>query len=84
MRAGRLIVLLLWLAPAAMATEKLDLNRATKEQLVAVGLSESQAIQVISHRDKSGPLLQVEELLVVPQMSRESYEKIRSRVTVDE
>ena len=72
------------LAAPLGAAEKLNLNSATKEQLVALGLSESQALQVVSHREKSGPLLQVEELLAVPQMKKESFEKIRERVTVDE
>ena len=72
------------LATPLAAADKLNLNTATKEQLVAVGLSESQAMQVISHREKSGPLLQVEELLAVPQMKKDSYEKIRNHVTVDE
>jgi len=79
-----LIALLLVLACAAAAVQKLNLNAATKEQLVAQGFSESQALQVIAHRDKSGPLLQVEELLAVPQMKKETFEKVRDRVTVDE
>ena len=56
----------------------------SKDQLVAVGLSESQALQVIAHREKSGPLLQVEELLAVQQMKKDTFEKVRNRVTVDE
>ena len=77
-------VLVAILAAPLGAAEKLNLNSATKEQLVALGLSESQALQVVGHREKSGPLLQVEELLAVPQMKKESFEKIRERVTVDE
>lgn len=82
-----------WLVTAAMlallgmpagAAEKLNLNTATKEQLVALGLSESQAMQVVAHREKSGPFLQVEELRAVQQMKKETFEKIREQVTVDE
>jgi competence ComEA-like helix-hairpin-helix protein len=76
-----MLLLVSWPATAA---EKLNLNAATKEQLVAVGLSESQALQVIGHREKSGPLLQVEELLAVPQMNKAAFEKVREHVTVDE
>jgi competence ComEA-like helix-hairpin-helix protein len=72
------------LVTAVFAGGKLNLNTATKEQLVALGLSESQAAQVISHREKSGPFLQVEELLAVQQMRKDAFEKIRERVTVDE
>jgi len=72
------------LAAAAAAEPKLNLNTATKAQLIALGLSDSQAQQVISHREKSGPLLQVEELHAVPQMNTSTFEKVRDRVTVDE
>lgn len=77
-------VLLTLLAVPAVAAEKLNLNTATREQLEALGLSDSQATQLIAHRQKSGPLLQVEELLAVPQMKKETFEKIRDRVMVDE
>jgi len=77
-------VLVLLLAAQVVGGEKLNLNTATKEQLVALGLSESQALQVIGHREKSGAFLQVEELLAVQQMNKQSFEKIRDRVTVDE
>jgi competence ComEA-like helix-hairpin-helix protein len=86
MRCHRLAVaaMLLLLAAPLPAAGKLNLNTATKEQLVAVGCSESQALQIIAHREKSGPLLQVEELLAVPQMKKDTFEKVRDHVTVDE
>lgn len=77
-------VLMVLLAVPIRAAEKLNLNTATTEQLVALGLSESQAMQIIAHREKSGPFLQVEELLAVQQMKKDTFEKIRERVTVDE
>ena len=76
--------LMIVLSPAVRAGEKLNLNTATQQQLEALGLSDSQAMQVIAHRQKSGPLLQVEELLAVPQMKKDLFEKIRDQVTVDE
>ncbi|HVO26495.1 MAG TPA: helix-hairpin-helix domain-containing protein [Candidatus Margulisiibacteriota bacterium] len=76
--------LLAVLAGAGGAADKVNLNTATKEQLVALGLTESQALQVIAHREKSGPFLQVEELLAVQQMSKAAFEKVRDQVTVDE
>jgi competence ComEA-like helix-hairpin-helix protein len=66
------------------AVDKLNLNAATKEQLIGLGLTESQALQVIAHREKSGPFLQVEELRAVQQMNKATFEKIRDHVTVDE
>lgn len=78
------IVPLFVLTATIAAGQKLDLNTATKEQLVAVGLSESQALQVISHREMSGAFLQVQELMAVQQMNKQTFEKIRDRVRVDE
>jgi len=72
------------LAGGVDAADKVNLNAATKEQLVTLGLTESQALQVIAHRAKSGPFLQVEELLAVQQMNKETFEKVRDHVTVDE
>jgi competence ComEA-like helix-hairpin-helix protein len=79
-----LLTLLFCAAAGAGEAKKLDLNEATREQLIALGLSESQAAQVVSHREKTGAFLQVDELLVVPQMRPNTVEAIRERVTVDE
>ncbi len=76
--------LLAVLAAGIDAADKLNLNTATTEQLVALGLTESQALQIIAHREKSGPFLQVEELLAVQQMSKQTFEKVRDHLTVDE
>jgi competence ComEA-like helix-hairpin-helix protein len=74
----------LLLGGPVLAGDKLNLNTATKEQLLAVGLTEGQALQVIAHRQKNGPFLQVEELLAVAQVNKQTFEKIHDRVTVDE
>jgi competence ComEA-like helix-hairpin-helix protein len=76
--------LLAALAGGVDAADKLNLNAATKEQLMGLGLTESQALQVIAHREKTGPFLQVEELLAVQQMNKATFEKVRDHVTVDE
>ena len=86
MRQRWLVVALLGLllGGPVLAGDKLNLNTATKEQLLAVGLTEGQALQVIAHREKNGPFLQVEELLAVAQVNKQTFEKIHDRVTVDE
>lgn len=76
--------LVLLLAGDVGGGERLNLNTATKAELVALGLSESQALQVVGHREKNGPFLQVEELTAVPQMTKKKFDTIRARVTVDE
>ena len=77
-------VLAALLAGPAYGAQKLNLNTATKAQLVDVGFTESQALQIIAHREKNGPFLQVEELLAVEQMKKETFERLREHVTVDE
>lgn len=82
-----------WLAASALlgslaggvsAGETLNLNTASQAELVAIGFSASQALQVIGHREKNGPFLQVDELNAVPQVSKDTVAKVRTRVTVDE
>jgi len=87
MRARRLAVATVLLAVHAaplLAADKLQLNQASAEQLTALGLTASQAAQIVRYRKENGNFLQVEELLVVPQMSRETYDRLRDKVTVDE
>jgi len=86
MRVGSVLVaaLAVAVATALCAAQLLRLNDATTEQLVAVGFTPSQAAQVVSYRQENGDFLQVEELLAVPQISREVFEKVRDKVTVDE
>jgi len=79
-----LAVLTTLLATRLLADDKLNLNRATAEQLTALGLTQSQAAQIVRYRKEDGDFLQVEELLVVPQISRDIYEKVHDKVTVDE
>jgi len=80
----RIVATVLLFAATALAADKLRLNEATQEQLVAVGFTASQAAQIIDYRKEQGDFLQVEELLAVPQISRATFEAVQSKVTVDE
>lgn len=66
------------------AADKVQLNEATTDQLTALGLTASQAMQIVRYRKENGDYLQIEELLVVPQISRDTFAKLRDKVTVDE
>lgn len=78
------IALGLALASAAFAAGALPLNQATPAQLEQLGLSKSQAAQIVRYRAENGDFLQVEELLAVPQISRAVFNTVRDKVTVDE
>jgi competence ComEA-like helix-hairpin-helix protein len=84
MRLIAVFALLLALSNPLLAADKLRLNEATRDQLLALGLSESQVVQILNYRQQNGNFLQVEELLAVPQMSRVTFDKVRDKVTVDE
>jgi competence ComEA-like helix-hairpin-helix protein len=72
------------LAVPLAAADKVQLNEATTDQLTALGLTPSQAMQIVRYRKENGDYLQIEELLVVPQISRETFVKLRDKVKVDE
>lgn len=77
------LLLVAWPAPL-LAADKLRLNQATQEQLLAVGFTQSQVVQIINYRKENGDFLQVEELLAVPQVSRATLDKVHDKLTVDE
>lgn len=79
-----MLVFVLGLAIPLHAADKLRLNEATQEQLVGIGFTASQAAQIVSYRKENGDFLQVEELLAVPQISRDVLQKVSDKVTVDE
>ena len=67
-----------------VAGDKLRLNEATQEQLVAARFHPEPGRADHRYRKENGDFLQVEELLAVPQVSRATFEKVRDKVTVDE
>jgi competence ComEA-like helix-hairpin-helix protein len=83
--APTVLALLLLFAPLPIfGADKLRLNEATQEQLLAVGFTQSQVVQIINYRKENGDFLQVEELLAVPQVSRATFDKVHDKLTVDE
>jgi polysaccharide biosynthesis transport protein len=57
------------------------LNGASAEDLEACGLSSSQAIRVLAHREKRGGFDSVDELDAVPGLPPDSVARVRSRLT---
>jgi len=56
---------------------KINLNTATKEQLVSVGLDEGMADQVLELREENGEFVDMEELLDVDGMTPRLLRKIK-------
>ena len=64
--------------PPAKAPEvaKIDVNKATADQLTKCGISQGLAKAIIDHREKSGPFKNPEDLLKVKGMTKELYNKL--------
>jgi len=61
----------------------LDLNTATKHQLVALpGIGEVLAERIIRHREDYGPFKSIEELRSIKGISKRSLEKLKPLVAV--
>jgi competence ComEA-like helix-hairpin-helix protein len=65
------------------ATKRLDLNKATAEELDTLPeVGPKLAKAIVAFREKSGPYRRVEDLLAVPGISKRRLEKIRPHVYV--
>jgi competence protein ComEA len=66
-----------------MTGERLDLNSASLEELIAlVGISESLAESIIDFRDANGGFDRVEDLREIECISESSYQRIRLKVVI--
>jgi competence protein ComEA len=68
--------------PPAKAPEpaKIDLNKATADQLTRCGISASVAKAIVEYREKSGPFKQPEDLLKVKGMTKEIFNQLNPKV----
>lgn len=91
MRKHRIISLILTLAlimatiPAALSlaaeTEKIDINAATKEQLMTlVGVGEKVAESIIKYREEKGPFGKPEDIVQVKGFGPATWEKNKDRI----
>lgn len=69
--------------PYQQVPEKLDINRATAEQLQKVpGIGETLAKRIVDFRGEHGPFEKIDDLLNVRGIGVRSLEKLRSYLTV--
>lgn len=73
-----------WVAPVVAAdTAKINLNMATKEELLTLdGIGESYADRIIAYRETNGPFQSSEEIMQVKGIGEMTYEKIKDRIVV--
>lgn len=67
----------------AAATEKININTATEEELMTLpGIGEVRARAIIAYRTQIGAFVSVEQLTDVDGIGEKTLEKIRDRITV--
>ena len=66
----------------AQEDAKIDINKATVEELLAVrGIGRAIAQRIVEFREKNGPYSSVDELLKVQGIGEKSLERIKDRLT---
>ena len=69
--------------PVDTATEKININTATAEQLETLKhIGPAKADSIIAYRTEHGPFRSIEELLNVDGIGEKTLEEIRDRITV--
>ena len=77
------VAVLVWFATCGVAAAAVNINTATKEELMTVkGIAEKRAHDIIDYRTKNGPFRNIDDLQKVPGISPELMQQIRSNVTV--
>ena len=68
--------------PPAKAPEatKIDVNKATADQLTKCGISATLAKSIVEYREKSGPFKSPEDLMKVKGMNKELFNKLSPKM----
>lgn len=82
--AFAIVFILLAFAAGSFAGDngKINLNTATKEQLVAIGLDEGMAGDILELREDNGEFVDMEELLDVEGMTPQLLRKIKKHLFI--
>jgi len=72
-------------APGPADSGRIDLNKATKEQLIGLpGIGPSKAQAILDYRSRNGNFRKTEELVNVKGIGEKTFEKLKDRITVAE
>jgi competence ComEA-like helix-hairpin-helix protein len=65
----------------AAEMDKIDINSATKEQLMSLaGVGEAVAVNIIKYREEKGPFVQPEDIVQVKGFGPKTWEKNKDRI----
>lgn len=68
---------------AALETEKINLNTASKEQLITLtGIGEAKALRIIDYRTSNGSFQTIDELKNVEGIGEKTFEAIKQNIIV--
>lgn len=72
-------------SPSSPAAQRVELNRATLEDLIALpGIGESRAQRIVEYREEHGPFSHTTELMNISGIGEGIYAKLREYVYVEE
>jgi competence protein ComEA len=79
----RLLMALAFALCSGAALAAINLNTATKEELIALpGIGPAKAQAILDHRKANGPFKSIEELKDVKGIGAKRYEKLKGELTV--
>lgn len=74
---------LVWLAGAGIAFAAVNINTATKDELMTLnGIGESKAQAIIDYRTKNGPFKKLEDIDMVPGIGEGIFKKIKGDISL--
>ena len=66
-----------------MVSNKVDLNQATKEDLMTLpGVGEAKATAILAYRDEIGKFTTIEQLMEVPGIKDATYQQLKDFIVV--
>lgn len=85
---GLLLVFSLGLSTSAAAADdkagKINLNTATKEQLVGIGLDAGMADEILELREENGEFVDIEELTEIDGVDAKLLRQLKKKIFIEE
>ena len=82
-----IVALMLCLGPSMVTAEntdgKINLNKATLEQLMAIGLNKKVSQEIIDYRKENDEFVDIEELLDIDGMDAATLRQIKEKIYIE-
>ena len=68
---------------SATSSDKISLNKATKEQLLSLpGIGESKANAIVAYRTEHGSFQKIEDIMNISGIKNGVFDKIKNKITI--